>query len=84
MIMDLLVQLSSCVPSTDMDTEGARIDAAGLASFRERPSNIGLAEFMIYPGVIHRNPDVLAKLELYDGQHIDWHSLQRRGRDLNA
>ncbi len=84
MVMDLRVQLSSCVTSTDMETAGARIDAADIASLRDHPSGIGLAEFMNYPGVIHRDPDVLAKLKLFDGQHIDGHSPQLSGRDLNA
>ena len=84
MVMDLRVQLSSCVPSTDMETAGARIEAADIARLRDHPSGIGLAEFMNYPGVIHRDPAVLAKLELFDGQHIDGHSPQLSGRDLNA
>ena len=84
MVMDLRVQLSSCVPSTDMETAGARIDAADIASLRDHPSGIGLAEFMNYPGVIHCDPAVLAKLELFDGQHIDGHSPQLSGLDLNG
>ncbi|XAT62312.1 adenine deaminase [Rhodobacteraceae bacterium Araon29] len=84
MVMDLRVQLSSCVPSTDMETAGARIDAVELAELRHHASGIGLAEFMNYPGVIHRDPDVLAKLKLFDGQHIDGHCPQLSGRDLNA
>ncbi|XXK31132.1 adenine deaminase [Rhodobacteraceae bacterium nBUS_24] len=84
MVMDLRVQLSSCVPSTDMETAGAKIDAKDLAELRHHPSGIGLAEFMNYPGVIHRDPAVLAKLKLFDGQHIDGHCPQLSGRDLNA
>ncbi|XXK34593.1 adenine deaminase [Rhodobacteraceae bacterium nBUS_22] len=84
MVMDLRVQLSSCVPSTDMETAGAKIDAKDLAELRHHPSGIGLAEFMNYPGVIHRDPDVLAKLKLFNGQHIDGHCPQLSGRDLNA
>ena len=56
LLMDLRVQLSSCVPSTEMETSGARIEAGDLAQVMGHPSNIGLAEFMNYPGVIHRDP----------------------------
>ncbi|RKF16980.1 adenine deaminase [Roseovarius spongiae] len=84
MVMDLRVQLSSCVPSTDMETSGARIDAAALAKLRGHPSGIGLAEFMNYPGVIHRDPDVMDKLTLFEGRHIDGHAPQLSGCDLNA
>ena len=55
-LMDIRVQLSSCVPSTHMETAGARIEAADLAPLMDHPSAIGLAEFMNYPGVIHRDP----------------------------
>ena len=83
-VMDIRVQLSSCVPSTDMETAGARIDAADLAPLMGHPSGIGLAEFMNYPGVIHRDPGAMAKLALFDGGHVDGHCPQLSGRDLNA
>lgn len=83
-VMDIKVQLSSCVPSTEMETAGARIDAAELEGLRGHPSGIGLAEFMNYPGVIHRDPGVLAKLEAFEGGHIDGHCPLLSGRDLNA
>ena len=45
-LMDLRVQISSCVPSTHMETAGARLDAKDLAQVMGHPSGIGLAEFM--------------------------------------
>lgn len=83
-LMDIRVQLSSCVPSTHMETAGAELLAADLASLTGHPSGIGLAEFMNYPGVIHRDPQVLEKLHLFEGGHIDGHCPQLRGMDLNA
>lgn len=83
-LMDLRVQLSSCVPATQMETSGAAIEAAGLAEVMGHPSGIGLAEFMNYPGVIHRDPGCMAKLRLFAGGHIDGHCPQLSGRDLNA
>ncbi len=83
-LMDIRVQLSSCVPSTHMETAGARIDAEDLAMVMDHPSGIGLAEFMNYPGVIHRDPGSMAKLKLFEGGHIDGHCPQLSGRDLNA
>ncbi|WP_323765325.1 adenine deaminase [Marinovum sp.] len=83
-LMDIRVQLSSCVPSTDMETAGAQIEAADLEAVRHHPSGIGLAEFMNYPGVIHRDPRAMAKLRLFEGGHIDGHCPMLSGRDLNA
>lgn len=84
LLMDLRVQLSSCVPATEMETSGARIDADDLRQVMGHPSAIGLAEFMNYPGVIHRDPGAMAKLRLFDRGHIDGHCPQLSGRDLNA
>jgi len=83
-VMDIRVQLSSCVPSTDMETAGARIEADDLAPLRGHPSGIGLAEFMNYPGVIHRDAGAMAKLRLFEGGHVDGHCPMLSGRDLNA
>jgi adenine deaminase len=83
-VMDIRVQLSSCVPSTHMETTGARLEAADLIPLREHPRVIGLAEFMNYPGVIHRDPGAMAKLNAWRGRHIDGHCPLLSGRDLNA
>lgn len=83
-LMDIKVQLSSCVPSTHMETAGAALSAADLAPLRGHASGLGLAEFMNYPGVIHRDPDCLEKLALFDGGHIDGHCPLLSGKDLNA
>lgn len=83
-LMDIRVNLSSCVPSTEMETAGARIGAEELAAFKDHPRVIGLAEFMNYPGVIHRNPEAMAKLRAFEGRHIDGHAPLLSGRDLNA
>ena len=83
-LMDIRVQLSSCVPSTDMETAGARIEADDLIPLMNHPQGIGLAEFMNYPGVIFRDPRALAKLEAFRGGHIDGHCPQLSGHDLNA
>ncbi|MCA8881405.1 MAG: adenine deaminase [Rhodobacteraceae bacterium] len=83
-LMDIRVQLSSCVPSTDMETAGAALSAADLAALMGDPSGIGLAEFMNYPGVIHRDPGAMAKLRLFAGGHVDGHCPLLSGKDLNA
>lgn len=82
--MDLRVQLSSCVPATGLETSGARLEASDLIPLRGHPKVIGLAEFMNFPGVLAKDPDVLAKLAAFQGGHIDGHAPLLRGLDLNA
>jgi adenine deaminase len=83
-IMDLRVQLSSCVPATSLETAGAAIDAEELASYKDHPKVIGLAEFMNFPGVIHQDAGCLDKIEAFTGRHIDGHAPLLRGFDLNG
>jgi adenine deaminase len=84
MIMDLRVQLSSCVPATELETSGARIEAPDLLRYRDHPKVIGLAEFMNVPGVLAADPGCTAKLEGFADRHIDGHAPLLRGRDLNG
>lgn len=84
LVMDLRVQLSSCVPSTHMETTGARLTASDLVPFMDHPKVIGLAEFMNYPGVLMKDPGCLEKLEAFQGRHIDGHAPLLRGNDLNG
>ena len=83
-IMDIRVQLSSCVPATHLETSGADLPIERLLPFRDHPKVIGLAEFMNFPGVIHKDPICLAKLEAFQDGHIDGHSPLLSGRDLNG
>jgi len=83
-LMDIRVQLSSCVPSTRMETTGARLEAADLLPLARHPRVIGLAEFMNYPGVLHQDPGCMAKLAAFQGRHIDGHAPLMRGHDLNG
>lgn len=84
MIMDLRVQLSSCVPATSFETAGAELAAPDLALLRGHGSGIGLAEFMNFPGVLFADDGCLAKLSLFSDGHIDGHAPLLRGRDLNG
>jgi adenine deaminase len=84
LVMDLRVQLSSCVPSTHMETTGARLSAGDLVPFMNHPKVIGLAEFMNYPGVLMKDPGCLEKLQAFEGRHIDGHAPLLRGNDLNG
>jgi len=83
-ILDLRVQLSSCVPATELETSGARLEIDDLLPLSHHPQVIGLAEFMNFPGVLARDPQVLAKLAAFQSGHIDGHAPLVTGRDLDA
>ena len=83
-VMDLRVQLSSCVPATHLETSGARLDAADLVAYRDHPKVLGLAEFMNVPGLVGRDPDCLAKVEAFSDRQLDGHAPLVGGFDLNA
>jgi adenine deaminase len=82
--MTLRVQLSSCVPATELETSGARLTAADLVAIRDHPAVLGLAEMMNFPGVLAKDGGVLDKLIAFDGWHVDGHAPLVRGYALNA
>ena len=83
-LMDIKVQIPSCVPSTKMETSGAQISANDISSLMSHKSALGLAEMMNYPGVLYRDQAVLEKLWLYDNKHIDGHAPMLFAKELNA
>jgi adenine deaminase len=84
LVMDLRVQLSSCVPATPLETAGARLLAADLVRYRDHPSVIGLAEFMSFNDIFDHDPAALDKLVAFAGGHIDGHAPLLSGHRLNA
>ncbi len=79
--MTLRVNLSSCVPSTELETAGARLEIADLLPLLADPAALGLAEVMNFPGVLARDPGLLAKLVAFAGRH-DGHAPLLRGLPL--
>ncbi len=82
--MDLRVQLSSCVPATNLETAGARLDVGDLLALADHPKVLGLAEFMNVPGLLGRDPACLAKLAAFQTRPIDGHSPLVSGFALNG
>jgi len=80
----MYVNASSCVPATDLGTAGARLGAEDLEALLAEPEVLGLAEVMNYPGVVHADPAVLAKLNAFRGRPIDGHCPGLSGHALNA
>ncbi|MFL5335163.1 MAG: adenine deaminase [Geminicoccaceae bacterium] len=82
--MTLRVNLSSCVPATELETGGARLEVDDLLPLRAHPAALGLAEVMNFPGVLANDPALLAKLQAFAGLHVDGHAPLLRGPALNG
>jgi len=82
--LDVYMMLPSCVPSTNMETSGARLTSADLEMFLGIDRVLGVGEMMNFPGVIERDPEVLKKILIANRKRIDGHSPGLTGRDLSA
>jgi adenine deaminase len=78
--LTLKVNLSSCVPATGLETAGARLEAEDLLPLAAHPAALGLAEVMNFPGVLAKDPGLLAKLAAFRGRHVDGHAPLLSGR----
>lgn len=83
-VMDVRVNLSSCVPATPFETAGARLEIEDLLPFRSHPKVVGLAEMMNFPGVLNADPGIMAKLLAFQDSHIDGHAPLLLGTALNG
>jgi adenine deaminase len=84
--INIYFTLPSCVPATTMETAGARLSAEDLQPFLKNERIVALAEMMNYPGVIDRDPQVLAKIKSARQQRkpIDGHAPGLKGKPLFA
>ena len=76
--------IPSCVPATNFETAGATLGPEAIEELCRDESLLYLSEMMNFPGVIHRDPEVMKKLEIAKrcGKHIDGHAPGLRGEDL--
>ena len=78
--------IPSCVPATNFETAGATMGPDAIEELCADPSLVYLSEMMNFPGVIHRDPEVMKKIEIAKkhGKHIDGHAPGLRGEDLKS
>ncbi|QKG55430.1 adenine deaminase [Hymenobacter sp. BRD128] len=76
----------SCVPATPFETAGAEITAADIEQLFQNPKIGYLAEMMNWPGVLHRDPGVLEKIELAHryGRPVDGHAPGLQGEEAEC
>ncbi len=71
----------SCVPATSFETAGAVITAEDIKKLFEEDGLKYLSEMMNYPGVLHRDPLVMDKINIAHslGRPVDGHAPGLRG-----
>jgi adenine deaminase len=76
--------IPSCVPATNFETAGATLGPDSIEELCRDESLLHLSEMMNFPGVIHRDPEVMKKIEIAKqyGKRIDGHAPGLRGEDL--
>jgi adenine deaminase len=74
----------SCVPATIYETSGAEISTEEIEKLLEDDTMVALGEMMNFPGVIHEDPVVMAKLKVAKkiNKPIDGHAPLLTGKDL--
>ena len=73
----------SCVPATDFETSGAKLEASDIEDIFQEYNLKYLSEMMNFPGVIYDNPEVLAKIDIAKkfNRPIDGHAPGLQGAD---
>ncbi len=72
----------SCVPATGFETAGAILDSTIIDQLLQRDSIKYLAEMMNFPGVLHQDPEVMAKIAAAQkyGKPVDGHAPGLKGQ----
>lgn len=60
--IDVFFTIPSCVPSSPLETSGAKIDLLDTKKFLDKKFVVGLGEVMDYPEVLRGNPEILGKI----------------------
>jgi adenine deaminase len=76
----------SCVPATTFETAGAVVTVEDVEALLALPEVLYLTEMMNFPGVLHQQPDVMAKIAAAQkvGKPVDGHAPGLRGEDARA
>ena len=74
----------SCVPATDFETAGARVDVSHVEDLMKMEQVVCLSEVMNVPGVLQDDPALMAKIKAAQTHNkpIDGHAPGLRGKEL--
>lgn len=76
----------SCVPATSFETAGASLGVAEVTELLKRDDIRYLSEVMNYPGVLNKDPEVMAKIAAAHrlGKQVDGHAPGLMGEEAKA
>ena len=83
--LNIFFTAPSCVPATPFETAGASLGPKEIAKLLKRKEFVALGEMMNFPGVIHGQKDVMAKIKAAKeaGKPVDGHAPLLRGKELS-
>jgi adenine deaminase len=83
---DVFATVPSCVPSTELETAGARLGPDEIAMLLAHPGAVGLAELMSFPAVVAGDEANLAKALSAEARRgtVEGHAPGLRGAALQA
>lgn len=81
--LDVYLMLPSCVPASPFESAKTILKSADLGPLLANPQVLGMGEMMNFPGVLHQDPEVMAKLG-FANLLVDGHAPDLTGKDLCA
>jgi adenine deaminase len=88
-LLNVWLEIPSCVPATPFETAGATLTVADVNDLFSKPNAsyiVGLAEMMNFPGVLSGNDQILRKISASSsaGKIVEGHAPGLTGRSLNG
>ncbi|MEP7322071.1 MAG: adenine deaminase, partial [Saprospiraceae bacterium] len=82
--LEIIFGAPSCVPASAFETSGAKLNAQMVEKLLNDPRIGYLSEVMNYPGVIHRDPELMQMISASKKlkKPVDGHAPGLRGNDL--
>jgi adenine deaminase len=80
--LDVFFSVPSCVPASEFECSGAKLDEKDIATLLKKDRVIKLGEMMNFPGVLAGKKDIMEEIECADKCGIEGHAPGLIGKDL--
>jgi len=82
--LDVYIMLPSCVPTSHLETSGARLTASDLSLLINEERILGVGEVMNFPSVLKGDPETLEKIAVARRRVVEGHAPGLSGKHLSA